>query len=167
MVWNLFPFKGDFSFRKTQKSQGTKSGLSGGWITWAIWCSTKNPAQDVLCELVHCPDEAVNHLLRTAVAFWIIQVVFMEECSSLTQNWVHMHCFPRSVILNAMVTQCTCSLTSVYCHLWLVQWRRHCSCMHIPVHSPWLPGYIDVLQTILIILTRGGPGQERLCTCIL
>ena len=27
MVWNLFPFKGDFSFGKSQKSQGTKSGL--------------------------------------------------------------------------------------------------------------------------------------------
>ena len=27
MVWNLFPFKGDFSFGKRQKSQGAKSGL--------------------------------------------------------------------------------------------------------------------------------------------
>ena len=26
MVWNLFPFKGDFSFGKSQKSQGAKSG---------------------------------------------------------------------------------------------------------------------------------------------
>ena len=25
--------------------------------------------------------------------------------------------------------------------------------MHIPVHSPWLPSYIDVVQTVLIILT--------------
>ena len=24
--------------------------------------------------------------------------------------------------------------------------------MHIPVHSPWLPGYTDVAQDILIIL---------------
>ena len=28
--------------------------------------------------------------------------------------------------------------------------------MHIPVHSPWLPGYIDVTQTVLIILTLAG-----------
>ena len=28
--------------------------------------------------------------------------------------------------------------------------------MHIPVHSPWLPGYIDVVQTILIVLTMPG-----------
>ena len=26
-IWNLFPFKGDSSFGKSQKSQGTKSGL--------------------------------------------------------------------------------------------------------------------------------------------
>ena len=34
---------------------------------------------------------------------------------------------------------------------WLVQWSCHCSWMGIPVHSPWLPGYISVMQTILII----------------
>ena len=41
-VWNLFPFKGDFSFWKNQQLQGTKSGLWGGWFTWMIWCCTKN-----------------------------------------------------------------------------------------------------------------------------
>ena len=34
---------------------------------------------------------------------------------------------------------------------WQVQWSRHCSSMHIPVHSFWLPGYIDVMQTVLYI----------------
>ena len=28
--------------------------------------------------------------------------------------------------------------------------------MHIPVHSPRLPGYINVMQIILIILTMAG-----------
>ena len=41
MVWNLFPLKGDFSFGKRQKLQGTKSGSEGGWVIWVIWCYTK------------------------------------------------------------------------------------------------------------------------------
>ena len=28
--------------------------------------------------------------------------------------------------------------------------------MCIPVHSPWLPGYIDVTQTVLVTLTMVG-----------
>ena len=41
MVRNLFPFKGGFSFGESQKSQGVKSGLWWGWVTWVIWCFTK------------------------------------------------------------------------------------------------------------------------------
>ena len=41
MVWNLFLFKGDFSFGKRQKLQGVKSGLSGaespGWFDVFCW----------------------------------------------------------------------------------------------------------------------------------
>ena len=40
-IWNLFLFKGDFSFGKSQKSQGTESGLEGGWVTWMFWCFSK------------------------------------------------------------------------------------------------------------------------------
>ena len=40
-VWNLFPFKGDFSFWKSQKSWGAKSGLCGDWVTWVICCFAK------------------------------------------------------------------------------------------------------------------------------
>ena len=68
----------------------------------------------------------------------------------------------HSVILNVTATQYTCSFNSVYCPHWLVHWSHHCSCMHIPVHSPWLPGYINVLQTILIILTMSGLFLDRL-----
>ena len=100
-----------------------------------------------------CCDEAASHQLPTEAAFWIIQLVSVEECSSLTQNLMQIFCSTRSVILNAMVTQYTCSLSGAYCPHWLVQWSRCCSRMHIPVHSPWLPGYINVTHTILIILT--------------
>ena len=33
--------------------------------------------------------------------------------------------------------------------------------MLIPVHSPWPPGYIDVTQTVLIILTMAGLFPDR------
>ena len=39
---------------------------------------------------------------------------------------------------------------------WLVQWTCLCSGTCSPEHSPWLPGYIDVMQTILSILTVAG-----------
>ena len=67
-----------------------------------------------------------------------------------------------SVIWNAMATQYTCSLRSFYHPHWLVNWSCHCSCMHIPVQSPWLPGYIDVVKTVLVILTMGGVFLDRL-----
>ena len=87
----------------------------------------------------------------------------MEEWSSLLQNLIQIHCSTGSVILNAMVTQYPCSLTSIYCPGWLVQWSHHCSCVCIPVYCPWLPGYVNVTQTILIILTMAGffPARPR------
>ena len=78
---------------------------------------------------------------------------FVKECSSLMQNLMQIRCSTHSVILNMMTTQYTHSLNAVYLPHWLVQWSHHCSHMCIPVHSPWLPGYTDVTQTILIILT--------------
>ena len=66
-----------------------------------------------------------------------------------------------SVILNATATQYTCLLNGVYCLHWLVQWSRFCSGICIPVHYPWLPGYVDVVQTILVILTMAGLFPDR------
>ena len=37
----------------------------------------------------------------------------------------------------------------------------HCSRMRIPLHSPWLPGYTDVIQTVLIILRVAGLFPDR------
>ena len=104
-------------------------------------------------EQVHCHDEAANHQLPTAAAFWITWKVSMEECSSLMQNLMQIHFSTHSVILNMTPTIFTCSLCGVYCPHPLVQWSRHCSRIHIPVHSPWLPGYTNVTQAVLLILT--------------
>ena len=126
-------------------SLGQYGAESPGWFE----VSSKNSAQDVMHEWVFCHDEAANHQLPTAAAFWIISVVSTEQCSSLMQNRMQILCFSRSVILNVMATQYTCSLNGIYNPHWLVQWSR-CSHMHIPVHALWLPGYIDVTQTILV-----------------
>ena len=98
-------------------------------------------------------------------AFWITCTVSVEECSSLTQNLMKIRCSTHSVILNVMATQYTCSLNGVYHPCWLGQWSCHCSRMRIPVHSPWLPGHIDVTQTILVILTTAGlfPDRPHMC----
>ena len=42
-----------------------------------------------------------------------------------------------------------------------IQRSHHCSRMYIPVHSPWLPGYINVAQTILVIFTMIGLFLDR------
>ena len=114
-------------------------------------------------ELACCHNEAANHQLPIAVAFWIIQIVSMKDCLSLMQNLMQICCSSCLVILNVMSTQYTCSLNDIYCPHWLVQWSCHCSRMCILVHSPWLPGYIDVTQTILIILTMVGLFPDRPC----
>ena len=64
---------------------------------------------------------------------------------------------------DATATQYTCSLSGIYRPHWLVQWGHHCSHMRIPVYSPWLPGYINVPQTDLIILTMAGLLPDRPC----
>ena len=53
-------------------------------------------------------------------------------------------------------TQYTCSLNSVYCLPLTSQQSDHCSQTHIPVCYSCLPGYIDVVQTVLLILTMAG-----------
>ena len=134
---------------------GCRGAESSGWFD----VSPKNSAWDEMRRDVWaggCCDEAASYQLPIAVAFWIIRIVSVEECSSLAQNLMQIRCSAHSVILNVMATQDTCSLNGIYCPHWLVQWSRHCSHMHIPVHSPLLPGYINVLQTVLVILTMAG-----------
>ena len=33
--------------------------------------------------------------------------------------------------------------------------------MHVPVHCPWAPGYGDIVQTLLVILTIAGLSPHR------
>ena len=136
---------------------GCRGAESPGWFD----VSPKNSAWDVMHEWACCCDEAANHQLPIAEAFWIILIVSKEEYLSLMQNLMQIYCSAHPVILNVMATQHTCSLNDTYRPRWLVQWRRHCSRRCIPVHSPWLPGYIDVVQTVLAILTMAGLFLDR------
>ena len=74
---------------------------------------------------------------------------------------MQMHYSTCSLILNVMATLYRCSFNSIYHPHWLVQWSCHCSHMHIPVHSSWLPGYINVAPTVLVILTMDGLFPDR------
>ena len=116
----------------------------------------KTSAGDMMREPGCCCDEAARHQLPIAAAFWIIWIVAAEECSTLMQNLMQIHCSTHSVTLNATATQFTCSLNDIFCPHWLVQWSPHRSGTHIPVHSPWLPGYIVITQTVRVVLTMAG-----------
>ena len=135
---------------------GGRGAESPGWFN--VW--PKNCARDMVHEQARCRDEAANHELPITAAFESCDIS-TEERSSLTQNLMQICCSIHSVILNTMATQDTCSLNSIYHPKWLVQWWHHFSCMHIPVHSPWLPGYINLMQTVLIILTVVGLFPDR------
>ena len=110
---------------------------------------------DVLSKKLHkmwCMSGCVvmmNHQLPLAVALRINWIVSTEECSNLTQNLMQICCSACSVIVNVTATQYICSPNSIYRPHWLVQWSCHCSYTCIPVHSLWLPGYINVVQSVL------------------
>ena len=72
-------------------------------------------------EWAYCRDEAANHQLPIAAAFWIIQIASAKEGSSLMKNMMQTRCSTSLVILNVMATQYTCSLNSIYSPHWLVQ----------------------------------------------
>ena len=98
------------------------------------------PSLKCLCHTFICAALMASSLK----AFWIIQMVSAEKCSSLMQNLMQICSSICWVILNVKAIQYTCSLNSIYHPHWVVQWSYHCLHISIPVHSPWLPGYVDV-----------------------
>ena len=146
---------------KAKNCRAPYLGCRGCWVTWVICCFTKK-----LC--VRC-DAWVGML-----SWWSCQSLVAHSCGLLNHlNSFHGGMFKLNtkfdansllyslVILNAMVTQYTCSFNSVCCPSWLVHWIRHCSLICIPVQSPQLPGYIDVTQTVHVVLTMAGLFLDR------
>ena len=170
MVWNLFSFKGDFSFGKSQKSQGNKSGLYGGWVTWVIWCFAKKLCRrrDAWMGVLlwwSCQSPVAHSCgLLIIQIFWSSRIFFLKKN---IQAWCKIWC--RFIVLFTqsfwMTWPHSNMLTQQHLLPPLLQWSHHCSRMCFPVHSPWLPGYTDVVQTILILLTIAGPFLDRPHVC--
>ena len=78
-------------------------------------------------------------------------------------NLVQIHCSTSSVILKAMTTQYTRSNSTYHGPPLTSAMKASLFTMRIPVHSPWLPGYIDVVQTVLIMLTIVGLFPDKPC----
>ena len=115
-------------------------------------------------EWTYCYDEAANHQVPIAVTFWIIQIGTMEEWSSLTQNFMPIHYSTCSVIecnrhtIHMLTQWCLPSLLTSIVRLSLFM-HAHSSPLS------WLPGYMDVSQTVLFILTLAGLFPDRkICT---
>ena len=101
-------------WRKVRSHRAPNLGCRGAESPGWFHVLPKNFAQDTMREWARCRDEAAHHQLPITAAFWIIQIVSAEECSSLTQNSMQICCSTCSVILDATATQYTCSLNGVY-----------------------------------------------------
>ena len=97
---------------------GCRRAESPGWF-FDLW--PKSSAQDAVYEQVRCYDEAASHQLPIAAAFWIIWVVSTEDCWSLMQNLMQIHCSPQS-FLNMTGSWYSCSLKGISRPRRVVQW---------------------------------------------
>ena len=100
------------------------------------------------CHRTHCiiPESLLNHLNSFCGGIFKLNANFDLWLYSFSYFECHGH---------------TVLTYGIYCPHWLPQWSRHCSHMRIPVHSPWLPGYIDFAQTTLVTLTMAALFPDR------
>ena len=138
---------------KARSHRAPNLDYSRGWVTWVNWYFTKK-----LC--IRCNAQV------SSLSWWSCQSLVAHSCglpnhpNSFCEGMFQLNAkFDADMLLyslrhlSVMPTQYACSLSGIYCpHL--VRWGCHCSHMCIPVHSPWLPGYIDV-QTVLVIINDG------------
>ena len=120
---------------------GCREAEAPGWFG----VSPINSARDVMSEQAHCHDEADHScgLLNHPISYH--RVMFKPNAKlnsdSLLYSLSHFECDSHTV--HVLIQQCLLPP-------WLVQWSRH-----------WLPGYIDVVQTIFIVLTMVGLFLDR------
>ena len=118
----------------------------GACVGVLLWWSCHSPASHSYGLLNH-PNNFHRGIFKLNAKF---------DADSLLYSLNHFECYGHTD---------TCSFNGIYQSHWLGQWRHHCSHMHILVHSPWLPGYINITQTILIV-TIAGLFLDRPCIYI-
>ena len=112
------------------------------WVCVLLWWSCQSPVAHS-CGLL-------NHL--NSFHRWMFKLNSKFDADSLLCLLSYFECDG---------TEYTGSLNGDHHPHWLVQWSHHCSPVHIPVHSPCLPAYINVMQSVLIILTMTGLFPDR------
>ena len=112
------------------------------WAGVLLWWSCQSPFAHSCC-LLNCANSFHGGMLKLNTKF---------DADSLVYLLSHFECDGHTVHM---------PLDGVYCPHWLVQWSHHCSHMCISVHCPWLPGHINVTQTVLVILTMAGLLLDR------
>ena len=155
MVWNLFLFKGDVSFGKSQKLQhqnwvvGRLSHLGDlmsrqktAGVGVLSWWSCQSPGAHS-CGLLNHPYSFCRGMFKLSAKFDVDSLPYLLGHFECDNHTVHM--FTQQHLVPPLTRTVKLSLfTHVH-----------------TVHSPWLPGYADVTQTILIILTTVGLFPDR------
>ena len=150
MVWNLFPFKGDFSFEKVQKSQGLNLACKVGWVTWEIWCFAKK-----LC--LRRDARAGTLLWRKVPITSCSQLQPSESSNSFCRGMFKLNAKSDADLLLYSLSHfecngCTAHMLTQRCLSPPLSSTVKSSLSHtcIQVHSPWLPNYSNVVETILV-----------------
>jgi hypothetical protein len=108
---NLLPFNGDFSFGKSRKSQGAKSGLQGVWQTWVMWCFARKACTRAVewagasswWSWSARPVESYFELSLWRNSFWV-QIWCATGVNTLYRSWL-MECLLHfSVLQQAIAT---------------------------------------------------------------
>ena len=144
MLWNFFPFKGDLVLGKARSCR----------VPNLSWRGAESPEwSNVLPKKLYMRCEAGVGTL----SWWSCQSPVSYSCGLPN----HLNSFHRGMFKLNSKSDADSSLYSLSHFEWngttvrmltqqhlpphrLVQWNRYCSCMSIPVHTPWLPGHVDV-----------------------
>ena len=117
------------------------------WVGGLLWQSCQSPVAHS-CGLLNHPNSICRGMFKPNTRL---------DVDSLLYSLNYFEC---------KATQKICPLNSIYRPQWLVHWSHLCSHMNISLHLLWLPGYMDVMQTVLIIFAMAGFVRTDLDVCV-